>query len=485
MYIYITLFAIEALMVIIGFLIGLKRGTGKAIVRFIELIIAAVASFLIGKAIVASLTKEAFANTGFDEKVTSIIDSAPLAKELVAGLAGALVLPIIFAIIFFVLKLISLIGLSAITKFFTHLSGEKTPTTITSRLLGGAVGALTSIVVASVMLCPLYTGVKVLVSIPEETLFSVGDVLELNEADVSALNEMLPHEDMTPPVSALVVNLASTFTVDDTYNATEETARLLNVAVDVWHTYDESSKRGDDDLLKISAMISASVSHLNDSTYIAGVTTSVFNSIGENLKNGNDIFGITAGMDPTMADMMLKSIGDILTGITPENISAIAGDGKNDGVFALITEITSCDNLADVLNDSEKIEKLTSSLITMAQNPELSSTMDALTEIGTGMLSEALPENRDEYLGKLSESVNEVLSATKDTQDNFEESVDTATAIIKEKISQVSDKEVTEGEAKLLAICALHNFGTAENYADSESSPISVEDIENLFSLNK
>jgi len=85
----------------------------------------------------------------------------------------------------------------------------------------------------------------------------------------------------------------------------------------------------------------------------------------------------------------------------------------------------------------------------------------------------------------LSDSVNELLTATKDTQGDFSASVDTATEIIMEKVSASTDREITEGEAKLIAICALHNFGTAENYANAENAPISMEDLENFFNLNK
>jgi hypothetical protein len=245
--------------------------------------------------------------------------------------------------------------------------------------------------------------------------------------------------------------------------------------------------------MNISEAISASVTHLEDSAYISRLTTSLLNAIGQSIKNGNDVFGIAEGMEGPAADMILRSLGNILTGVTPENIAAniaaLAGDGEKEGVITVITEITSAGNITEVLNDKEKVDKLADSLITIASDPNLSSTMDALTEMGAGMLNEALPEieteEREEYMTTLSDSVNELLTATKDTQGDFAASVDTATEIIMEKISANTDTEITEGEAKLIAICALHNFGTAENYANSENAPISMEDIENFFKANK
>lgn len=493
MYIYITLFAIEALMVLTGFLIGLKRGAGKAIIRLIELILVSVISFFIGKTAISSISDLAFENTGLDESIMGIIEAAPLAQELVIGLIGALVMPIIFMLAFIILKPISLIGLSALTKLIAPRFGEKTPPTLKSRLLGGLAGALTSLVVAIVVLSPFYTGVKVIATLPDEAFSSITEAANLAEEDLEVFNAIVPQEDMTPPLSALVVNAATTFTGDKkSYNASLETPRIADLAFDVINAYNESKEKGDDDLICVSAAIAASVAHLEDSEYIAGLTTSLLNSIGENIKNGNDIFGLAEGMDGPMADMLLKSIGNIFTGVTPENIAAniaaIAGDGEKAGVLTVITEITSAGDISEVLKDSEKVDKLADSLITIAENPALSSTMDSLTEMGAGMLNEALPEidteEREEYMETLSDSVNELLTATKETQGDFAASVDTATSIIMEKVSE-TDTEITEGEAKLIAICALHNFGTAENYADAENAPISIEDIENFFKLNK
>ncbi|MBQ8448670.1 MAG: CvpA family protein [Clostridia bacterium] len=490
MYIYTTLFIVEALMVLTGFLLGLKRGAGKAIVRFVELIIAAIFSFLVTKWLSGLLSDISIQTIKFEEPLGSIIESAPIAKELVAGLAIALVLPIIFAVIFLVIKSISLIGLSLLTRLLFGGKGGG----LSNRLIGGAIGALTSLVVAVIVLCPFYTGAKILANIPSETYDAFTSSLGMNEQDTALFKSFFPEKDMTPPVSGLVVKAATNFSVEDkSYNATEEAPKLIDLAGDIMVSYGESKDAGESELMCISAAISASVAHLEDSEYVASLTTSLLNSIGESIKNGNDIFGLANGMEGPLADVILKSVGNILTGVTPENIaaniSAIAGDGENEGALTVLAEITSAEDIKEVLKDGEQVDKLANSLIAIAKNPELSSTMDSLTEMGASVFTEAMPEEgsdeRDEYIGKLSESVNDVLAATKETQSDFEGSVNTATVIIQEKIAAESSTEITEGEAKLLAIYALHHFGTTENYADAENAPVSVEDIEALFGLNK
>jgi len=487
MNIYLILFALEALIVLVGFLIGLKRGFAKALVRFVELVIVAIVSLFAARWVTGMLSSTAanLLHTKLEEPLKSVLLSTPDAEALMLGLAGALILPVIFVLIFIVLKLFSLIGLSAITKLFTR---KKEAGAKKHRLAGAAVGAITSVLTASVFLCPLYAGVKIIANVPAET---ISELVEIPEAQI--ITDYLPSEDITPPVSAIFVNAASTFDAcGKKYNATEEAPRLISLIADTVSSYSESEEKGESALLNISAAISATVKHLEDSEYIATLTTSLLNSIGDSIKNGNDIFGIADGMQGPTGDIILKSLGNILTGVTPENIAdniaAIAGDGENEGMLTVITEITSSGNIEDVLKDTEKVDKLANSLINIAENPALSSTMDALTEMGTGMITEALPEEgseeHKEYMGTLSESVNELLAATKATQGDFSASVDTATSIIMEKISE-TDTEITEGEAKLIAICALHNFGTAENYADAENAPISIEDIENFFKANK
>lgn len=483
MTVYTFLFAVEALIVLIGFLVGLKRGMAKALVRLTELIVAAIASLLIGRWLLGMLSEKVteLLHSTLEDPLKSILLSTPEAEELILGLVGALILPVIFVVIFALLKLISLIGLSLLTKLLAGKAKKH-------RLLGGLVGAVTGVLVASVFLCPLFTAVKIVAALPEETFSALEEF-----PDAQAIIDYIPRDDMTPPVSAIFVNTATTFEAcGKKYNATEEAPRIVALLLDVTGAYTESEEKNEDELLRVSAAISATVKHLEDSEYVATLTTSLLNSIGESIKNGNDIFGIAEGMQGPAADVILKSLGNILTGVTPENIAAniaaLAGDGEKDGMLTVITEITSAGDISEVLNDKEKVDKLADSLITIAENPDLSSTMDALTEMGTGMLNEVLPETnteeREEYMGTLSESVNELLTATKDTQGDFAASVDTATSIIMEKIS-ATDTEITEGEAKLIAICALHNFGTAENYADSENAPVSIEDIEKFFSLNK
>ena len=484
MTVYTILFAVEALIVLIGVLVGLKRGMAKSLVRLAELIIVAIVSLLISKGVMGIVSEKAaeLIHGMLEEPLKSVILSSPDAEALVLGLVGALVLPIVFVIVFAVLKLLSLICLGLITKLIAGNAKK-------NRLIGAAVGAVTGVLVASVFLCPFYTLAKTVAALPAESL-SVLD--EIPEAET--VKEFIPDKDMTPPVSAIFVNLASSFEVNEkTYNASEETPKLIALVSDVMGALNESEEKGEEPLLGVASAISATVKHLEDSEYIATLTTSLLNSIGESIKNGNDVFGIAEGMEGPAADMILRSLGNILTGVTPENIAAniaaLAGDGEKEGVITVITEITSAGNITEVLNDKEKVDKLADSLITIASDPNLSSTMDALTEMGAGMLNEALPEieteEREEYMTTLSDSVNELLTATKDTQGDFAASVDTATEIIMEKISDNTDTEITEGEAKLIAICALHNFGTAENYANAENAPISMEDIENFFKANK
>jgi hypothetical protein len=486
MSIYLVLFGVEALIVLIGFFIGMKRGAEKSIVRFVELVIAAILSLFISKWLAEVVMEKApgVIDTFLNDSLKDFVHSASIAEELLIGLEIAIVLPVIFALVFMVIKLLSLIGLSAITKLFTHGKDEKK-----KRIIGAAVGTLSGLLTAAILLCPFYSITKIIAGIPKET---VSQLTELSE--MQAISEYLPTKDMTPPVSALFVKATSSFEVEgEVYCSTEEMPRIFALVADIAVAFTESKNNGEKDIVNFSAAIAASVAHIEDSKYIATVTTSLINSIGENIKNGNDVLGLTKNMDSAKAEMVMKAIGNILTSVNPENIAAniaaLAGDGENEGVLSVLTEITSSGNGKDMLKDKEKVDKLADSLIEIAQNPELSSTMDSISELGAGILGETLPEKgtekREEYVNALSESVNDILSATKDTQSDFSASVDTATEIVLEKVSQLTDAEITESEAKLIAICALHNFGTTENYADAEGSPVSIEDIESFFGLNK
>jgi CDP-diglyceride synthetase len=136
MTVYTILFIVEAIIVLIGFLVGLKRGMAKALVRLAELVIVAIASLLIGRWITGMLsdTLADVLHTSLEDPLKSILLSTPDAEELLLGLVCALILPIIFVAIFAISKLFSLIGLSALTRL---VAGKATK----HRVLGGLVGA--------------------------------------------------------------------------------------------------------------------------------------------------------------------------------------------------------------------------------------------------------------------------------------------------------------------------------------------------------
>ena len=188
MNIYMILFALEALIVLVGFFVGLKRGAAKAAVRFFELLIVAAASFLISKSLMGMLSEKALEllHANLDESLKSVLLSAPEAEALVAGLACALILPIVFALVYIVLKPFTLIGLSALARLFTRKKDGKK-----KRLLGALIGALTSVITAAVVLCPLYTYTKIIATLPEETISSFTE-----ELGAGAITEYFPKEDM-------------------------------------------------------------------------------------------------------------------------------------------------------------------------------------------------------------------------------------------------------------------------------------------------
>ena len=119
---YTILFIAEALIVLIGFLVGLKRGFVKATVRFIELIVVSIVSLLLSRWITSMLYVPAtdILHSVLEDPIKTVLLSTPEAEELVLALAGALVLPLVFVIVFALLKLFSLIGLSGIAKIFTR-----------------------------------------------------------------------------------------------------------------------------------------------------------------------------------------------------------------------------------------------------------------------------------------------------------------------------------------------------------------------------
>ena len=151
-YAVIAILALSGFWILVGFLLGLWRGTAKSAMRAGSLVLSALEAFLLTSPIVAwvansygddllALAKNLIAST--DPSTASLMEEAmatsPTLAELVIKLPVALVTPLIFLSFFWLLTCINFIIYKIIAAIVLKKGAKKTGT---SRLIGGAIGAV-------------------------------------------------------------------------------------------------------------------------------------------------------------------------------------------------------------------------------------------------------------------------------------------------------------------------------------------------------
>lgn len=137
---------------LIGAAFGLIKGFTKSTIRIISVVLAILISFIIAVPISKLFINEEnlsviISNLGMTETYNELVEASPALGELFTALPVAIVAPIVFLLLFFVLKLIMLIPYLIVGSVFTK-NKEKEP--FKTRAIGIPIGAVQGLV--SVML---------------------------------------------------------------------------------------------------------------------------------------------------------------------------------------------------------------------------------------------------------------------------------------------------------------------------------------------
>lgn len=489
---YITFLILEILSVVFGIYMGYHRGIIKATFRFCELAVAAVVSLILAKAASNALGLWAvdFVCALLDEPVTELIFSSENSGVLVSSLVGALLAPIFFALFFGIIKLASLIGFNTITNAIAKKAGESKPKTKASSWGGAGIGVLSSVLVCSILLSPFFCGLYMVGSVPEDDREDIVSYMGMDKNVAHEVCRVLPGSAPKHPVSLLFAKLATTTTVSGVrYCVIDEMPEMVCMFCDFLSSYESEQEEGKDDIIVLSNAISSTIPHMENSAFISKITSSVLNSVGETIKNGDNTLGTGFSEESGISGEMMNYVGDILSNITSDNITdnieILVGDPEDDndnGLLGIASELSSEENIKTFLEEGRAAE-LAEMLIEMEENPNLEATMSAVKNIGTTMFTESVfldadEQARNEYIELIETSVNDILAQTEIKNSDFRESVEIAEGII---TSAAEGSELSEGEIRLIAVFAVHHFCTEEYYDNLNS--VSGKDIEAFLGI--
>ena len=150
--------ALQIVILAICVWLGYRRGTGRSTVRLIYLSVLAVLSFFLARWVAGPLSGSVLSivERSYSEPIKQLMLRSPQTKQLLGRIISAMLVPVIFALIFAVLQLLSLIRLKTLSEKLTRLvKKDGDPLNSTSRWIGAGLGVVQSILIAAVLLAPL------------------------------------------------------------------------------------------------------------------------------------------------------------------------------------------------------------------------------------------------------------------------------------------------------------------------------------------
>ena len=352
-----------------------------------------------------------------------------------------------------------------------------------SRWIGAGIGALSGVLVCSVLLSPFFSLLYMTGAVPTRDKEAICASIGLDEDVADAVIELLPTKSPMNPLSTLMSKLASTSTVDGIrFCAIDEAPAMLAMFNDFLDSYQKAQDEGKDDLSVVGSAVSSTIPHMQNSQFISGATSSVLNSLGENIKNGN----IAIGDEDEISSVLADSVANVLVGISPdnitENIEVIVGNGDDtQGIIGVVSSLSSTEDMETFINEG-KTDELVDILIDIGEKPELSQTMDAVKDIGVTIFSESVLASADEevktvFIDQITDSINDIVSAVGGENASFEDKVETASGIINGMLSQETETPLSESESELLAIFVVYYFG-------DNGVAVTSSDIEAFLGVN-
>ncbi len=492
MTLYLIFLILETAMVLFGVCMGFRRGTGKALFRLCELAIVAVASLFLARAAALYCANGAkdMLYALLDSSTAEMLSSSENAAAFIVSLAGALIAPVFFALIFGILKLFTLIGFNSVAGAVARKAGEKTPCSKGSKWGGAAIGAVSGVLVCAVILSPFFSVLYMTGSVSKVEKEELCERIDMDEDIANMIIEWLPTDVPLHPVSALFARLSTRANVSGIdYCAIEETPKMLAMFNDFLASYENAKHSGKDELSVMGSAVSSTVPHMENSQFIAGMTSSVLNSVGESIKNTD----LELGGEGELSSAVMGSVADILISVSPDNITdnieVLVGNPNNEedrGLIGVVSDISSAEDVEAYLREG-KTQELADILIRIKENPELSETMEAVKDIGMTMFTESVlssvdEQTKDAYMDQIGESVNDIIDATKSGSGDFKENVRIAQGVINSILSAEEQTPLGDGETELLAIFVVHYFCTEEYYESAYG--VTSSDIEAFLGIN-
>lgn len=357
MLVFISVLVLQLLIVGLGVWLGYKRGIGRGIVRLVELLVIGTVSLIVGRVIAAKIASKAFSAILplLGEEISTLIQSSESISALLVGFVGALIVPLVFALLFSVLGLLTLILLkkrsNAIVKGI--IKKEEDVSAKKNRLIGMGIGAVSAVLIALVLFSPIHTALSLVGGLSDESIALVGSILSTTEDGEEALAEpdsalavrvtllkkqgfdleafLRDLRSVNAVATPLSLNLATAKTPDGArYNAVEEAVALTNAvgaaATAITVDAEKDPESGEpvapaSPIETLNKAATVALPHIAGQPFAKELVVSTANAAGTHIQNGGSIGGVSAHSGDMMNDIMVDAISEVFVNTTKENLS--------------------------------------------------------------------------------------------------------------------------------------------------------------------
>ena len=297
---------IEFALIAIGALIGYRRGLIKSLVRLVYLVIIGVISFFVGRAI-------AFPCAGkickliipmLPDEALEIVKRSFHLETLASNILGGLFSAITFAVIFALLRLLSLIYFNKLSGWIAKKLGEKDPLSTASKWWGVAIGFIYSTLAAAILLLPIFTPLYILDSIPDQTINVYYEAIEENYSDQpnyeetkKLLTETKPSISVTKffPFSRIISDTATSYNIpktDVSDSITHAVPAFVELGSDTLHVYNNTVYNEEHSTVVLNNTAAAVTLHLENSPTIKQTSAYVISAISQILLSDGEFMDI-------------------------------------------------------------------------------------------------------------------------------------------------------------------------------------------------
>ena len=474
--------AISSLIIIsmaVGALFGFFRGFRRTIVTLISVVAAAALSFafsaLIAKIFINNESViKLFTAINMMDVYNELSDVSPALIELIGSIPVAIVAPLLFVILFFVLKFIFMIPCAIICKVMNIVRKEG----IVKRLLGLPLGAVQGFVVALIPIFILagYFNIAdrmITVMTNEESVSS-----EEKSSDFEQINIYLEEIKKDPVMVVLcndqdknnfVFDSLSKFKFrDERVSLTDELVAISDSFIQLTPLMNEAEGGVSLSEKEITALENF-VNKFGESKILTEVGAEIISGACEKWSNHEEFIGISfSGVDENI-DPIIFALFDSMKCSTAETVK-IDMDSFVD-ILRVFDEHhlldTSTDNTQSFISNLNG-DFINDLLTILSSNERFSAAIPEVTNLSIKMLGSALnlPENAGEVYDNITSDLSTALNEGLTDTDKLASDIHTAL--------EKGGVEVTEDIAEILAV------SMADAFADHEGE-ITKEDVQKYF----